>query len=39
MKTEKSHNGFRLVFEYGEDILTRIEKLVSFGEVVNVALA
>jgi RecA/RadA recombinase len=39
MRAEKSHNGFRLVVEYGEDMLTPVEELVPIGEVISIALA
>jgi KaiC/GvpD/RAD55 family RecA-like ATPase len=39
MRAEKSYNGFRLVVEYGEDMLTPVEELVPIGEVINIALA
>jgi KaiC/GvpD/RAD55 family RecA-like ATPase len=39
MRAEKSYNGFRLVVEYGEDMLTPVEELVPIGEVISIALA
>jgi len=39
MRTEKSHNGFRLVVEYCEDMLTPVEELIPIGEVVRAVLA
>jgi KaiC/GvpD/RAD55 family RecA-like ATPase len=39
IRTEKSYNGFRLVIEYGEDMLTPVEELVPIGEVISIALA
>jgi RecA/RadA recombinase len=39
MRAEKSYNGFRLVVEYGEDMLTPVEELVPIGEVITIALA
>jgi hypothetical protein len=39
MRAEKSHNGFRLVVEYSENMLTPVEELVSITEVVSIALA
>jgi hypothetical protein len=39
MRAEKSHNGFRLVVEYGEDMPTPVEELVPIGEVISIALA
>jgi KaiC/GvpD/RAD55 family RecA-like ATPase len=39
IRTEKSHNGFRLVVEYSENMLTPVEELVSITEVVSIALA
>jgi KaiC/GvpD/RAD55 family RecA-like ATPase len=39
VRTEKSHNGFRLVVEYCEDMLTSVEELVPVGEVISIALA
>jgi KaiC/GvpD/RAD55 family RecA-like ATPase len=39
MRAKKSYNGFRLVVEYGEDMLTPVEELVPIGEVINIALA
>jgi hypothetical protein len=39
VRTEKSHNGFRLVVEYCEDMLTPVEELVPIGEVIRIALA
>jgi len=39
VRTEKSHNGFRLVVEYCEDMLTPVEELIPIGEVVRAVLA
>jgi hypothetical protein len=39
LRTAKHHDGFRLVVEYGEDMLTPIEEFVPIEEVVSVALA
>jgi KaiC/GvpD/RAD55 family RecA-like ATPase len=39
MRAKKYYNGFRLVVEYGEDMLTPVEELVPIGEVINIALA
>jgi len=39
MRAEKSYNGFRLVVEYGEDMLTPVEELVPIGEVISIVLA
>jgi RecA/RadA recombinase len=39
IRAEKSYNGFRLVVEYGEDMLTPVEELVPIGEVISIALA
>jgi KaiC/GvpD/RAD55 family RecA-like ATPase len=39
MRAEKSYNGFRLVVEYGEDMLTPVEELVPIGEVISITLA
>jgi hypothetical protein len=39
MRAEKSYNGFRLVVEYGEDMLTPVEELVPIGEGISIALA
>jgi KaiC/GvpD/RAD55 family RecA-like ATPase len=39
MRVEESHNGFRLVAEYGEDMLTPVEELIPVEEVINIALA
>jgi RecA/RadA recombinase len=39
LRTAKHHNGFRMVVEYGEDLLTPVEEYVPIEEVVNVALA
>jgi KaiC/GvpD/RAD55 family RecA-like ATPase len=39
MRAEKSYNGFRLVVEYCEDMLTPVEELVPIGEVISIALA
>jgi hypothetical protein len=38
-RAEKSYNGFRLVVEYGEDMLTPVEELVLIGEVISTAHA
>jgi RecA/RadA recombinase len=39
IRAEKSYNGFRLVVEYGEDMLTPVEELVPIGEVISITLA
>jgi KaiC/GvpD/RAD55 family RecA-like ATPase len=39
IRAEKSHNGFRLIVDYGEDMLTPVEELVPIGEVISIALA
>jgi KaiC/GvpD/RAD55 family RecA-like ATPase len=39
IRSEKSYNGFRLVVEYGEDMLTPVEELVPIGEVISITLA
>jgi hypothetical protein len=39
VRTAKHHEGFRMVVEYGEDLLTPVEELVPIEEVVSVALA
>jgi RecA/RadA recombinase len=39
IRAEKSYNGFILVVEYGEDMLTPVEELVPIGEVISIALA
>jgi hypothetical protein len=39
MRAEKSYNGFRLVVEYGEDMLAPVEELVPIGEVISITLA
>jgi KaiC/GvpD/RAD55 family RecA-like ATPase len=39
IRSEKSYNGFRLVVEYGEDMLTPVEELITIGEVISIALA
>jgi KaiC/GvpD/RAD55 family RecA-like ATPase len=39
MRVEESHNGFRLVAEYGEDMLTPVEELIPIEEVISTALA
>jgi KaiC/GvpD/RAD55 family RecA-like ATPase len=39
IRSEKSYNGFRLVVEYGEYMLTPVEELVPIGEVISIALA
>jgi hypothetical protein len=38
LRTSKHHQGFRIVVEYGEDMLTPVEETVPIGEVLNVAL-
>jgi hypothetical protein len=38
LKTEKSHNTFRLVVEYGEDMLTPVEEPIPIEEVVGMPL-
>jgi hypothetical protein len=39
IRTEKSHNGFRLIVKHSEDMLTPAEELVPIGEVISIALA
>ena len=39
IRSEKSYNGFRLVVEYSEDMLTPVEELVPIGEVISITLA
>jgi RecA/RadA recombinase len=39
IRAEKSYNGFILVVEYGEDMLTPVEELVPIGEVISITLA
>jgi KaiC/GvpD/RAD55 family RecA-like ATPase len=39
MRVEESHNGFRLVAECSEDMLTPVEELIPIEEVIGIALA
>jgi hypothetical protein len=39
IRTEKSHNGFRLIVKHSESMLTPAEELVPIGEVISIALA
>jgi hypothetical protein len=39
IRTEKSHNGFRLIVKHSEGMLTPAEELIPVEEVVSIALA